>query len=436
MSVADPGSPPLFRPDVIVSSGPGRLHFPEVASAIAGAGWNVLFLTGWIPGEGAGLALRAAEFVLGERNLRRRLAARVLSVPNARTAGLGIAEGVATLLGRAARLRLLSADWAGVLGFSLFGRSGRRFIRHGRVFHVRSGAGRGGALSAAKKRGMVTVTDHSIAHPRALSDLLASEYAKWKVPNPFNPDGRFWGSVLADCEEADVVLVNSDFVRQTFLQYGFPPDRLAVVYLGVRTDFFGLKTSYATRRPYRLLFTGHVSLRKGVGTLLEAARGLRRRGMDLRLTMLGHMGDAETCLLSEDSDFLDVLPFVPQDDVKRHLRDSDLFVFPTLAEGSSRSAMEALAAGLPVITTFECGVPVSHGQNGWYVPAGDARALEQAIEHLLADEPLRESLGRHAAQMVRAEYTWSIYGQRVVRLYQSLLDRNPGTHPNRLPLGT
>ncbi len=58
---------------------------------------------------------------------------------------------------------------------------------------------------------------------------------------------------------------------------------------------------------------------------------------------------------------------------------ADLFVFPTFAEGSSRSGMEAAAAGLPIITTENCGLPLEHGKSAIYVAVNDADALAEAI---------------------------------------------------------
>jgi glycosyltransferase involved in cell wall biosynthesis len=90
-----------------------------------------------------------------------------------------------------------------------------------------------------------------------------------------------------------------------------------------------------------------------------------------------------------------------------------LFVFPTFAEGSSRSGMEAAAAGLPIITTENCGLPLEHGKSAIYVPVNNADALAEEISRLSVDEALRCSLGRNAMKTVTENYTWRHYGEQV-----------------------
>ncbi len=149
--------------------------------------------------------------------------------------------------------------------------------------------------------------------------------------------------------------MNSDFVKETFVQNGFSAGKIKVVYLGVQRAFWGLKTDYRMKSPVNILFTGHFDLRKGTRVLLEAIRLVRSRGLDTRLEIIGHMGTGRTCIKGSDSEFLTVRPFVPQDDLRiRMAGDPTYSHFPTFAEGSSRSAMEAMAAGLPVITTTNC----------------------------------------------------------------------------------
>ena len=197
------------------------------------------------------------------------------------------------------------------------------------------------------------------------------------------------------------------------MQRGYPAEKIRVAYLGVREEFFDLKHDYQIRGPVRLLFTGNFDIRKGVRILLEAIRICRGSGMDLRLELLGNLDNGAQCLREEDAVFFSHTPFAPMEEVAAAFARADLFVFPTFAEGSSRSAMEAAAAGLPIITTENCGLPLEHHKSSLYVPAGDANALAEAIHEAVLDAALRESLGRTAMQVVTSEYTWGQYGARV-----------------------
>jgi glycosyltransferase involved in cell wall biosynthesis len=126
-------------------------------------------------------------------------------------------------------------------------------------------------------------------------------------------------------------------------------------------------------------------------------------------------------LKDSDAEFLTHTPFVPPEAVLPALAEADMFVFPTLIEGCSRSAMEAAAAGLPVITTESCGLPLVDGKSVLLVPPNDSEALAQAISRVAMNQSLRETLGRNAAETISHHYTWPQYGQELLRVYQRIL---------------
>jgi glycosyltransferase involved in cell wall biosynthesis len=163
----------------------------------------------------------------------------------------------------------------------------------------------------------------------------------------------------------------------------------------------------------RILFTGNFDIRKGVRLLLEAIRVCRRSGIDIRLQLMGNLGNGAPCLQADDAQFFTHTPFAPLKEVAAAFAGADLFVFPTFAEGSSRSGMEAAGAGLPIITTENCGLPLEHGKSAIYVPVNDANALAEAIGLVASNEGLRQSLGRNAMRTVTENYTWMHYGRQV-----------------------
>jgi glycosyltransferase involved in cell wall biosynthesis len=75
--------------------------------------------------------------------------------------------------------------------------------------------------------------------------------------------------------------------------------------------------------------------------------------------------------------------------------------------------MEAAAAGLPIITTENCGLPLEHGKSVLYVPVNDSDALAEAIARATEKQDLRESIGRNAMKTVTGSYTWGHYGHHV-----------------------
>ena len=112
---------------------------------------------------------------------------------------------------------------------------------------------------------------------------------------------------------------------------------------------------------------------------------------------------------------------MPQDDLKAFLAESDIYLFPSLADGCAQSGMEALTAGLPVVATYQSGLPITDGETGCVVPMKDAAAIADKIEWLIAHPEERERLGRNAAKMMRENYTWEKYAENVKRIYAELI---------------
>jgi glycosyltransferase involved in cell wall biosynthesis len=84
--------------------------------------------------------------------------------------------------------------------------------------------------------------------------------------------------------------------------------------------------------------------------------------------------------------------------------------------------MEAAAAGLPIITTENCGLPLEHGKSAIYVPVNDASALAEAIALVTSNEGLRQSLGRNAMKTVTENYTWMHYGRQVAAYLKEAIE--------------
>lgn len=316
-----------------------------------------------------------------------------------------------------ARLHLVPNGIGQSLTWAFFGRQSRRYLRGNQIFHVRSGAGQGGAIREAKALGMRVVVDHSIAHPAYIERVVSRPGHRSGI----TVNDSFWKLVLKDCSEADVLLVNSEFVRQTFISEGYTASRIEVVYLGVRPDFFGLKETYSLRSLPRLLFTGAFCYRKGADLLIDTLEGLDRLGCTCELHVAGD--DSECRPLAQRYRGSSRIVFhgsLPQSELKQLLVAADLYVFPTLAEGCAKSAMEAMAAGLPVVTTLACGLPGVAGKHHLIVQERSAEVWADEIDRLLKQPHRRENIGRAGAALVAEQYRWDDYGRNVAALYSRI----------------
>jgi glycosyltransferase involved in cell wall biosynthesis len=169
-------------------------------------------------------------------------------------------------------------------------------------------------------------------------------------------------------------------------------------------------TEFATERrcreaaqaeePVRLLFVGAMGRLKGERDLIRALRRAQERVPNLRVLMLGH-GSETLMRLCEHLQVLHLLEYFGPAPMARRaefFKQADFFVLPTYAEGMPVSVIEAMAAGLPVITTPVGGIPelITDGVEGWLVRPGEIDVLAERIVTLASDEQMRLMMGQRA----------------------------------------
>ncbi|MCW2249608.1 glycosyltransferase involved in cell wall biosynthesis [Azospirillum fermentarium] len=413
---------------IITSNGFARYNLADASAELASRGCLARLMTGAYP---TGMAWRSAERlgVTKQRKLAR-LAARGVDVPPSRIDALWTTEAVhasGMVLRRLPAAFHRLADWLDIAGYRLYGRQAARIIASAdtsvpTIYHYRSGFGQE-SVACARARGMIVLCEHTIAHPR-LVDYLTRHGGRFPPPGARPAPSRFWHHILDDVERAEHVVVNSDFVRQTFLHQGWPEDRVHVVYSGVDQPCLDQlpQRRPVTGQPMRLLFTGGHDPRKGIDVLINALFGLD--DIPWRLDIVaGVHPDAK----QRFSNFLAdprvrVYDLVPRSELTARLTASDIFVFPSLAEGSARVVFEALACGCFVITTPNSGSIVEHDRHGFLVPPGDAEALRAALRRAFAMGRDRlAAAGAANAALIRTDYNQHRYGDRLTALYERLL---------------
>jgi glycosyltransferase involved in cell wall biosynthesis len=165
----------------------------------------------------------------------------------------------------------------------------------------------------------------------------------------------------------------------------------------------------------RLLTVSRIDPRKGLRVLPDAVRRLVDHGVDVMLDIIGGTvgapGDAERAAIQEAARTLDVadrvlfVGAVPLDRLLFRYRDYDLFVLPTLpGEGIPRVLLEAMAAGLPVVTSRVSGIPslVTHERNGLLLDSATGEAVADAVTRLVRDGAFRRRMIAHGYQTAGA----------------------------------
>jgi len=226
-------------------------------------------------------------------------------------------------------------------------------------------------------------------------DLIREEGLRWPglAKKPLDVPESYFKRREAEWAIADLVMVNSDWSKQALIRQGACDEKIVVVplaYEAEKTNGKGLKLKkevFTQKQPLRVLFLGQVILRKGIQYLIEAARILGDESV--HFDVVGSIGISEAGVKSAPSNMTFHGP-VNRLETDSFYRAADLFVLPTLSDGFALTQLEAMAHGLPVITTPNCGEVVSDGMDGLIVQACDAMALAEAIQ-LMIQSP--EKLG-------------------------------------------
>ncbi|WP_372739245.1 glycosyltransferase family 4 protein [Neptunomonas sp.] len=313
-----------------------------------------------------------------------------------------------------------------VFAFKMYGKLAENYVREAAkngatIYHYRAGFGQS-SVKVAKELGMKTICDHSIVHP-SLLNLMIELKGNYPESIPSRPNG-IWGAVLDDIEVADHVVVNSDFVAETFEFMGFDPAKLSVVYLGVEDKFIhslpAARDYYQLEqiRPIKFLFAGGIIPRKGVDEISAALQQLTSTKIELHLA--GSLPDVsrsryENLLADARVTYHGMLS---QKELAKLMSESDVFLFPSRAEGSARVIFEAMAAGCAVICTHNAGSAVQDDVGGKIIPINDQESLIKVLEDVLKRTEKYVGFGKSNKQSILDYYRQKNYGDGMERVYE------------------
>jgi glycosyltransferase involved in cell wall biosynthesis len=204
---------------------------------------------------------------------------------------------------------------------------------------------------------------------------------------------EYWDLWRQECKLADRVVVNSEWSREGLIRQGIRSDKLSVIPLAYEPGEVGDQNSDVTQvrsyparfthdRPLRILFLGLLNLRKGIARLLEAARILCDQPVEFWL-----VGRVEIANANAIGDAGRVKWFGPvtRRQSAEFYKNADAFILPTLSDGFAITQLEALAYGLPVITSKFCGDVVKNGFNGIILQEPTAACVAATIRDCVAD---------------------------------------------------
>jgi glycosyltransferase involved in cell wall biosynthesis len=276
-------------------------------------------------------------------------------------------------------------------------------------------------FEAAKSLGKRCILEQTILPVALEYELMQEEARRWANWTDARDRPEFDEVAVQRAEAewrlADQIVAASAFVRDGLVRCGVPSTKISVIPYGVDVSTFGTSRGAQARSPgpLRVLFAGEVGLRKGALDLLFALEELGPSKVEARFAgRIALKSDA----LARFHPVAQFLGPVPRTSMAQLYAWADVFVLPSICEGSATVTYEALLSGLPVICTANTGSIVQDGIEGFIVKVRDPASLVERLGRYIEDEGL---LATHAAAARRARPKADLarYGQDLVKLIEA-----------------
>lgn len=216
---------------------------------------------------------------------------------------------------------------------------------------------------------------------------------------------------------ADHIFVPSSFVQNSLLDAGIKQEKISVIPFGSPLDYF--QPQPKKDNLFRALFVGRIAPRKGVHYLLQAWKELQLP--DSELLLVG-INDFPEGWLNQYIDIIRYLKSVPHSSLNQYYSAASVLVFPSLIEGLALVQLEAMACGIPLITTLNAGGSdiITDGVEGFIIPIRDVEVLKEKLEWCYQHPQELAEMGRAARQKAE-QFTWNLYRQKLAQRVQAIL---------------
>jgi glycosyltransferase involved in cell wall biosynthesis len=272
-------------------------------------------------------------------------------------------------------------------------------------------------LQAARQRGLKGVVEQTIAARSVEWAVLKDEalrFPEWETPAAKDSMMEdYCAREAAEWAAADLVVCGSEWVRDGMIGCGGAPAKCVVVPYGLERSVEAVTRTKRRDGPLRVLTVGAVGLRKGSPYVLEAAKKIGARAEFRMVGAVQVLPAAERELRAH----VQLTGAIPRADIAAQYAWADVFLLPSLCEGSATATYEAMFQGLPVICTPQTGSVVRDGLDGFVVPARDVTLIAEKLALLAKKPALLAEMSANARQR-SAGFTLDKYGQRLIAAFR------------------
>ena len=282
-----------------------------------------------------------------------------------------------------------------------------------------------GIARLEEKIPLIVTLHHPITRDRALEVEAAPTWFKRQSVSRWYSFVTMQGRVASRVPR--VVVVSENSINDIHTDMGVPMENMRLVPVGVDPDLFR-PLDGVERVPGRLITTASADVAiKGLAYLVEAMAKLRADGADISLTVIGRAKPGKSLDLIDQYDLVDHIEFVsgvPDERIVELYSQAELAVVPSLYEGFSLPAIEAMCSGTPLVATDGGALPEVTGQDGETVfrcRKGDAGDLAATIHRALLNPEARARIGEAGRRRVLDRWTWRRCAELTVEQYREVL---------------
>lgn len=259
-------------------------------------------------------------------------------------------------------------------------------------------------LRWARSEGIPTVLDNPNGHIRHFREVCVREARQWCDSGyTGHPTPAMVERVEEEYRLADRIRVSSQWARDSMVSRGVPKHKIEVLPQPVDLKRFQPQSrKNGVNGPLRVCFVGILSPAKGFAYLTQAVKAVGAERAQLEI--VGATGNRQTRRLFAKESAGILVTTAPGDPVPAYRR-AELFVLPSLHDGFGFVVAEAMACGLPVVVTEDCGAAslVQEGESGWIVPAGKVEPLAKAMNEALTRRHDLPRMGRNGRARVEQQ---------------------------------
>ena len=224
-------------------------------------------------------------------------------------------------------------------------------------------------------------------------------------------------------KNSQIVVANSQNLKNLALKTS-PKQKIEVIYNGIDTKEFYPNPIDKDRSLFQIICVAHLIQRKGVEYLIKAVSKLCK-DYQIKLIIIG-LGDLEKELKNKAKKlglekYIEFKGLVPHSRLPEIYNQSDVFVLPSLNEGMSNAALEAMACGLPIILTETGGSKELVQNNGFTVPIKNSQAIVSSLTALIKNKKLRQTMGQKSRQIAE-NMSWTKAAEDYFKIYTKILN--------------